>query len=117
SDTRLQIQLPAALVLHHDQQIRILIHYHYTVPGRFGGRTSWDNAQQGPIYDIAQWYPRMCVYDDLRGWDTQPYLANEFYLEYGHFDYYVTVPANMIVAGSGALVNASEVLTSAEVSR
>ena len=53
----------------------------------------------------------LCVYDDLRGWDTQPYLANEFYLEYGHFDYFVTVPANMIVAGSGELVNAAEVLT------
>ncbi|MES2392018.1 MAG: M1 family metallopeptidase [Acidobacteriota bacterium] len=117
SDTRLQIQLPATLALHHGQQLRILIHYHYTVPGRFGGRTSWDNAQQGPIYDIAQWYPRMCVYDDLRGWDTQPYLANEFYLEYGHFDYTVTVPSNFLVAGSGQLMNPAEVLTAAEQSR
>ncbi len=54
---------------------------------------------------MAQWYPRMCVYDDLRGWDTLPYLGSEFYLEYGHFDYYVTVPSSFIVAGSGELVN------------
>ena len=51
--------------------------------------------QQGDIYDIAQWYPRMCVYDDLRGWDTLPYIGSEFYLEYGHFDYYVTVPSEI----------------------
>ena len=48
----------------------------------------------------------MAVYDDIRGWDPLPYLAQEFYLEYGDFDYSVTVPANWIVAGSGELVNA-----------
>jgi hypothetical protein len=117
ADTRLQIQLPDTLFLHHGGQIRIHIRYHYTIPGLFGGRTSWGKAQQGDIYDIAQWYPRMCVYDDLRGWDTQPYLANEFYLEYGHFDFYITVPANMIVAGSGELVNAKDVLSSEELVR
>jgi hypothetical protein len=117
SDTRLQIQLPEALALKHDGVMRILIHYHYTIPGTFGGRTSWGAAKQGDIYDIAQWYPRMCVYDDLRGWDTLPYLANEFYLEYGHFDYFVTVPSNFIVAGSGKLVNGPEVLTKAEAAR
>ncbi len=52
------------------------------------------DEEQGEIYDMAQWYPRMCVYDDLRGWDTLPYIGSEFYLEYGHFDYYVTVPSD-----------------------
>jgi hypothetical protein len=117
SDTRLQIQLPDTLALHHGQQIRVRIRYHYVIPGLFGGRTSWGKAQRGEVYDIAQWYPRMCVYDDLRGWDALPYLANEFYLEYGHFDYYITVPANMIVAGSGALMNPNAVLSSTELSR
>ena len=117
ADTRLQIQLPETLALHHGARTRILIHYHYTIPGKFGGRTSWGTAQQGDIYDIAQWYPRMCVYDDLHGWDTQPYLANEFYLEYGHFDYFITVPSNFIVTGSGALQNPTEVLTASEQAR
>ena len=85
--------------------LRIHIKYHYTIPGIWGGRTSWGHAQHGDIYDIAQWYPRMCVYDDIRGWDTLPYIGAEFYLEYGHFDYYVTVPWNFIVAGSGELMN------------
>ena len=52
--------------------VRIHMRYHYTIPGEWGGRTSWGAAQQGEIYDIAQWYPRMCVYDDLRGWDAAP---------------------------------------------
>jgi hypothetical protein len=117
SDTRMQIQLPEGAELKPGSRIRILIRYHYTIPGLFGGRTSWVDTKQGAIYDMAQWYPRMCVYDDLHGWDTQPYLANEFYLEYGNFSYFVTVPANMIVAGSGVLVNAAEVLTRNEMAR
>ena len=117
SDTRLQVQLPTELNLVHAEKLRILIHWHNTIPGVFGGRTSWGAATQGDIYDIAQWYPRMCVYDDLRGWDTQPYLANEFYLEYGRFDYFITVPSNMIVVGSGDLVNTSEVLNKFELAR
>ncbi len=60
----------------------------------------------------------MCVYDDLRGWNTLPYLGHgEFYCEYGDFNYEITVPWNMIVAGSGELVNQEEVLTKNEISR
>jgi hypothetical protein len=117
TDTRLQIQLPTDLHLAHAAKLLIKIHWHNTIPAEFGGRTSWGTAKQGDIYDIAQWYPRMCVYDDLRGWDTQPYLANEFYLEYGHFDYFITVPSNFLVAGSGDLVNPAEVLTKTELAR
>jgi len=117
SDTRLQIQLDETTPLVPHGTVRILIKYRYTVPGTFGGRTSWAAYKQGDIYDIAQWYPRMCVYDDLRGWDTQPYLANEFYLEYGHFDYSITVPSNFLVTGSGELVNPAEVLSKPEQQR
>ena len=116
NDTRMQIRLPEPLKP-HGGVLKIHIQYHYTIPGVWGGRTSWGMSKNGPIYDIAQWYPRMAVYDDLRGWDTLPYLENEFYLEYGNFDYSVTVPANMIVAGSGELMNPAEVLTRKEIAR
>jgi Peptidase family M1 domain len=116
SDTRMQVRLPQPLSA-HGGRLHIHIHYHYSIPGAFGGRTSWVATRQGEIYDIAQWYPRMAVYDDLRGWDTQPYLGNEFYLEYGHFDYYVTVPSTMLVAGSGELENPQEVLTKTALQR
>ncbi len=73
--------------------------------------------QNGDIYEMAQWFPRMAVYDDLRGWDTGPYLGQEFYLEYGDIDYRVTVPWNFLVEGSGALLNPGEVLTATERAR
>src|SRR3546814_9878613 len=69
---------------------------------------------------ISDWSSDVCssdLYDDLRGWDPLPYLAQEFYLEYGDFDYWLTVPADMIVAGSGELMNPDEVLTKAQVAR
>jgi hypothetical protein len=83
----------------------------------WGGRTSWGMSEKGEIYDIAQWYPWMAVYDDLRGWDTLPYIGSEFYLEYGNFDYYVTVPSSFLVAGSGELVNPKDVLTRTQIER
>ncbi|HEX5264728.1 MAG TPA: M1 family peptidase, partial [Phenylobacterium sp.] len=110
SDTRMRVDLPAA-VKAGGGQVKVRIQYHFLIPGLFGGRMAWNTNKAGDIYDLAQWYPRMQVFDDVRGWDTLPYLANEFYLEYGNFDYAVTVPADMIVAGSGALVNPAEVLT------
>jgi Peptidase family M1 domain len=116
SDTRMQVRLPSPLKA-KGGQIKLHIRYHYTVPAGSSGRTGHAPTKNGEIFDLAQWYPRMAVYDDLRGWDTLPYLASEFYLEYGDFDYDVTVPWDMLVAGSGELVNPDEVLTPAERSR
>jgi len=116
SDTRLQVRLPQPLRA-AGGSLRLHIRYHYTIPGLFGGRTSWTTTPNGEIYDIAQWYPRMAVYDDLHGWDTLPYMAQEFYLEYGSFDYFVTVPWDMLVAGSGALQNPEQVLTATQRAR
>ncbi len=115
SDARMQVRLPQTLKPH--AKLALHIRYHFAVPGKFGGRMGHGTTKNGEIFDLAQWYPRMAVYDDLRGWDTLPYLASEFYLEYGDFDYSVTVPADMLVAGSGELVNPREVLTSAEQAR
>jgi len=117
TDTRLQIRLRQALP-GRGGKISIIIHYHYVVPGDFGNRTDYVETRNGKIYEIAQWYPRMCVYDDRGGWNTLPFLGSgEFYCEYGDFDYRVTVPWDMIVAGSGELQNPQEVLTAQENSR
>ena len=117
TDTRMQIRLGKALPA-KSGKISIRIKYHYTIPGAFGGRTDYVKTKNGTIYEIAQWYPRMCVYDDLNGWNTLPFLGSgEFYCEYGNFDYSVTVPWNMIVAGAGELQNAGEVLTPQQIAR
>lgn len=88
--------------------------WHFLVPEHGADRMGHD----GSLYELAQWYPRVAVYDDVRGWNTDPYIGQgEFYLEYGDFTYAVTVPAGYIVAGTGTLQNPKEVLTSTQISR
>jgi hypothetical protein len=75
-------------------------------------------GRDGTLYEIAQWYPRMAVYDDIRGWNTDPYFGQgEFYLEYGDIDFSVTAPAGYTIAASGVLQNPSDVLSAAERER
>jgi hypothetical protein len=90
------------------------IAYGFNIPEHGADRMGRD----GDLYELAQWYPRMCVYDDVHGWNTTQYLGQgEFYLEYGDFDYELTLPAGYIVAGSGVLQNPLEVLTAAQRAR
>jgi len=64
------------------------------------------------LFQPTQWYPRLAKYDDLRGWETNPYLGPaEFYNNFGRFDVYLTVPGGWIVSGTGILQNPQEVLT------
>src|SRR5437762_13642639 len=72
----------------------------------------------GWLYEVAEWYPRLAVYDDVRGWNTEQYLGQgEFYLEYGDFDVSITVPRSFVVAATGTLTNAVEVLTAGQRAR
>src|SRR3954468_2351972 len=88
--------------------------YGFSIPEHGADRMGRD----GNLYEIAQWYPRMAVYDDVHGWNTDQYLGQgEFYLEYGNIEYEVTVPAGYIVAGSGVLLNPADVLTTAQRGR
>ena len=92
----------------------IEIAYRFPVPEHGADRMGRD----GSLYEIAQWYPRAAVYDDVRGWNIEPYLGQgEFYLDYGDYNLSVTVPAGYIVAATGALENAKEVLPAAQVAR
>ncbi|AOX15785.1 M1 family metallopeptidase [Kozakia baliensis] len=116
SDTRMQVRLPSALAA-HGGKLKLHVVWHHTIPGVWGGRTAVTPVKDGEIYEVAQWYPRLNVYDDKRGWDTLPYLGQEFFLDYGDFDYAITVPWNFTVVGSGALTNPQDVLTAAERSR
>jgi hypothetical protein len=117
NDTRMKIKLPAALKA-NGGTIQFRINYAFSIPQYGTDRMGRLETRNGWIYEIAQWYPRMCVYDDVLGWNTIPYLgASEFYLDYGNIDYSVTAPANMVVAGSGELLNAAQVLTPEQSSR
>lgn len=90
------------------------IAWHFAVPEHGADRMGHD----GTLYEMAQWYPRVAVYDDIHGWNIEPYLGQgEFYLEYGDFTYAVTVPAGYIVGGTGTLQNPEQVLTAVERER
>ncbi len=117
SDTRMQVRLPFPVKPHGDQ-ISVKVDYSFFIPEHGADRMGRLNTKNGTIYQLAQWYPRMCVYDDVEGWNTLPYMGEgEFYCEYGDYDYAITVPADMIVAGSGDLQNQQEVLTTTQIAR
>jgi len=110
--TTMRLDLPAPLLAGASITIRIV--WRFNVPAAGAGRMGHD----GPLYEIAQWYPRMAVYDDVRGWNHEPYIgAGEFYLEYGRFDVSLTVPASYIVAATGQLRNPEQVLTATQRER
>ncbi len=117
TDTRMQIQLPQELAA-NGSSVKIKTEFSFTSPTYGADRTGILETKNGKIFTIAQWYPRMCVYDDVKGWNTNPYLgAGEFYLEYGDFDINLTVPVNHIVVCSGELQNPSEVYTETQQKR
>jgi hypothetical protein len=70
------------------------------------------------LYAIAQWFPRMCVYDDYAGWQNKQFLgAGEFALPFGDYSVKLTVPADHIVGATGTLQNPQQVLTKTELER
>lgn len=106
-DTMMRLSVPAP-IRPKGGSARITMDFSFRVPDHGSDRMGRD----GQLYEIAQWYPRMAVYDDVRGWNTDPYLGQgEFYLEYGDIDFAVTVPAGYTVAATGMLQNPREVLT------
>lgn len=116
TDTRMQVLLNKP-VKSRGGTVVVTIHYSYPIPP-FRQRTGYFETKNGLIFDVAQWYPRMCVYDDVIGWNTLPYLGRgQFYLEYGRIDYNITVPWNYMVVGSGTLENPQKVLTSEQIKR
>jgi hypothetical protein len=117
TDTRMQIRLPKSVKPGGDI-IKIKIDYSFILPENGADRCGILKTNKGDIYSVAQWYPRMCVFDDIQGWNTLPYLGpGEFYLEYGNFDFSITVPSSHIVVASGELQNPEEVLTPKELNR
>ncbi|HTB24616.1 MAG TPA: M1 family metallopeptidase [Puia sp.] len=117
NDTRMQIFLPEAMKGHGDS-LKINIVYSFGIPEHGTDRMGRMETSYGWIYTIGQWYPRMCVYDNVLGWNALPYIgAGEFYLEYGNYDFTITTSSNQLVVASGELMNPSEVLTPDQMKR
>lgn len=117
NDTRMRIDLPAPLAA-NGGKTEISMDFSYIVPEYGADRTGILPTENGNIYAIAQWYPKVSVYDDIQGWNTLPYTGpGEFYLEYGDFNVEVTAPADHIVVMGGELLNPQEVWTKEQLDR
>lgn len=117
TDTRMQVYFNEPIKADGGVAL-VTMNFEYKIPKAGMDRMGRLETDNGTIYSMAQWYPRVAVYDDVKGWNTEPYLgAGEFYLEYGNYDYKVTVPYNHIVVASGDLVNPKDVLTAAQRER
>jgi hypothetical protein len=109
--TRMVLPLAEALAA-RGGELEIQLEWSFEIPEFGADRHGILDVDQGTIYQLAQWYPRMYVHDDVHGWNPLPYLGQgEYYLEYGTFNVNITVPRNMIVAATGTLLNPGEVLT------
>lgn len=66
----------------------------------------------GDVFMVAYWYPQIAVYDDVNGWQIDPYLGNgEFYMDYADYDVNLSVPQGWLVASTGELTNPTDVLS------
>ncbi|HET9425625.1 MAG TPA: M1 family metallopeptidase [Gemmatimonadaceae bacterium] len=94
------------------QTATLEIEWNHKVPGGPGSGHRMTQRWGDTLYQPTQWYPRVAVYDDLRGWDPELYLGpSEFYNNFGRFDVRIDVPAGWVVSGTGILQNPQEVLT------
>jgi Peptidase family M1 domain len=112
--TRMVI-VPAAPV-QPGQSVQIGIDFAYNVPQQgAGGRMGWSSDD---LFFFAYWYPAMAVYDDVIGWQPDPFRGTaEFYADFGRYDVTIEAPAQWIVAGTGTLQNPEQALAPAVLQR
>ena len=108
--TLARLRLPNAIAPRTSATLEV--EWNFKVPGGPGSGHRMTMRWGDTLYQPTQWYPRVAVYDDLRGWDGELYLGpSEFYNNFGRFDVRIDVPAGWIVSGTGVLQNPNEVLT------
>ena len=110
NDTRMRLDLPTPLD-GGGETVEVVIPYSFVIPGSPGTpRMGRLDTEHGTVYSLAQWFPRVAVFDDVNGWNHQPYLGSgEFYLNYGDYTLELTVPASHTVVATGTLLNEDEV--------
>lgn len=118
--TMMRIDLPTALK--PQQKIAFKIKWNYNIPNRIvmGGRGGYEHfAEDGnDLFTITQWFPRMCVYSDFKGWENNQFTGRgEFALPFGNYKVTMNVPADHIVAATGEGKNFKEVLSNAQFLR
>lgn len=111
SDTRMQVWFAEPIPAKGGVGT-VSMNFSFKIPEKGMDRMGRLEVEDGWIYALAQWYPKVAVFDDIEGWNIEPYLgAGEFFLEFGSFDYRITAPYDHIVVGSGELLNPKEVMS------
>ncbi|MEO9965360.1 MAG: M1 family metallopeptidase [Reichenbachiella sp.] len=118
--TMMRVDLPSPL--QSGEQISLNVDWSYNIQDRMplGGRSGYEFFPKDGnyLYTIAQWFPRMAVYDDMEGWQHKQFLGRgEFALEFGNYKVKLTVPADFVVASTGELQNPNQVLTKAQLTK
>jgi hypothetical protein len=110
-DTLGRLNLPEPVAA-NGGQVEFEIAWSFNIP-RYGiDRMGVRQVRAGKIFQIAQWFPQVCKYDDVHGWNHLPYLGQgEFYSDFGSYDVTITAPRGHVVIGTGQLVNPKDVLT------
>ena len=120
NNTMMRIDLPTPLKPKHSYMFTIDWQYNINDQKALGGRSGYEYFPEDKnyIYEIAQWYPRMAVYDDVNGWQHKQFLGSgEFALPFGDYEVSITVPADHVVAATGELINPNQALTTAQQKR
>ena len=119
NQTMMRIELPKPLK--HGEKISFSIKWWYNINNYRldGGRSGYEQFPDGNrLYVLAQFYPRMAVYNDVEGWQNQQFWGSgEFTLPFGNFDVNITVPADHILEATGDLLNRNEVFTTEQLKR
>jgi hypothetical protein len=120
NQTMMRIELPK--VLKHKEKITFSIKWWYNINNYLldGGRSGYEHFDKdgNNLYILAQFYPRMAVYNDVEGWQNQQFWGSgEFTLPFGNFEVSITVPADHIMEATGTLQNRQEVFTAAQLAR
>ncbi len=118
--TMMRIDLPQ--ILKSGQKYKFKIDWNYKIPNRMsmGGRGGYENFPEdgNDLYTMTQWFPRMCVYSDFKGWQNNQFTGRgEFALVFGDYKVTMNVPADHIVGSTGECKNYSKVLTKQQLER
>lgn len=118
--TMMRIDLPSPLKTGESFSFRINYWYNINNRQEIGGRSGFEyfEDEDNYLYTIAQFYPRMCVYNEVEGWQNKQFLGRgEFTLPFGNYTVNITVPDDHVVASTGTLQNEDEVLTETQKER
>ncbi|MCC7397631.1 MAG: M1 family metallopeptidase [Planctomycetes bacterium] len=115
-DTMMRVDLPQPIAA--GATFEFDIEWSFAVPQRVFRRYGTMETPKGTIWELAQWFPAVAVYDDVHGWNTLPYIGTgEFYMNFGDVELALTVPRDHLVVASGVLQNPEQVYTTTQLER